>query len=94
MCVFPRGAHGVLQSSDIYSKSSEFYAWCMEVKHQAREQMTKREEKELFAEFAEDFNTSTLPHEKYYDLEKVNRTNRLSHSLKFTRARQHPDYAF
>ena len=59
----------MLHASDIYTKSSEFYAWCMDVKHQAREALSKREEKELFAEFAEDFNTSTLPHEKYYDLE-------------------------
>jgi hypothetical protein len=36
--------------------------------------MTKREEKELFAEFQEDYNTSTFPHEKYYDLEKWERS--------------------
>lgn len=33
----------------------------MEVKNISRDNMTKREEKELFAEFAEDYNTSTLP---------------------------------
>lgn len=33
----------------------------MEVKNIAREAMSKREEKELFSQFAEDYNTSTLP---------------------------------
>jgi hypothetical protein len=42
----------------------------MEVKNISREAMTKREEKELFSEFAEDYNTSTLKHVKYYDLDK------------------------
>lgn len=46
----------------------------MEVKHASRDNLTKREEKELFAEYAEDFNTSTLPHEKYYDLDKWERS--------------------
>lgn len=50
----------VLTSTDIYTKAPEFYAWCMEVKNQARETMSKREEKDLFSEFAEDYNTSTL----------------------------------
>lgn len=39
----------------------------------SREVMNKREEKDLFSEFAEDFNTSTLKHEKYYDLDKWER---------------------
>lgn len=62
-----------MTATDIYTKGPEFYAWSMEVKGISREQMTKREERELFSEFAEDYNTSTLPHEKYYDLEKWER---------------------
>mmetsp|Transcript_29008 Transcript_29008/g.89690 ORF Transcript_29008/g.89690 Transcript_29008/m.89690 type:complete len:150 (+) Transcript_29008:650-1099(+) len=31
---------------------------------------SRHEQLELFREFAEDFNTVTMPHEKYYDLEK------------------------
>ena len=46
----------------------------MDIKRTSRETMSKRDEKELFAEFAEDFNTSTLPHEKYYDLDKWERS--------------------
>ena len=69
------GAHGILQSSDVYSKAQEFHAWCIEVKHASRDSLSKREEKELFAEYAEDYNTSTLPHEKYYDLDKWEREN-------------------
>jgi hypothetical protein len=34
------------------------------------EGIQKWEEKEFFKEYAEDFNTSTLPHEKYYAMEK------------------------
>ena len=69
-----RGAHGTINSTDIYNKSAEFYTWCMEIKHTSRETMSKRDEKELFAEFAEDYNTSTFPHEKYYDLDKWERS--------------------
>mmetsp|Transcript_56140 Transcript_56140/g.177888 ORF Transcript_56140/g.177888 Transcript_56140/m.177888 type:complete len:160 (-) Transcript_56140:51-530(-) len=28
------------------------------------------EEKEMFSEFCEDYNTATLPHKKYYDMEQ------------------------
>lgn len=34
----------------------------------AYESLSKREEKDHFAEFMEDFNTCTLPAERYYDL--------------------------
>ena len=40
------------------------------MKKQSLESLAKWEEKELFKEYAEDYNTSTLPHEKYYDMEK------------------------
>lgn len=31
--------------------------------------ISQREEKEYFAEFMEDYNTATLPHKKYYNME-------------------------
>lgn len=63
------GARGFLRETDKYDKEGEFRAWLEEVKKQSLESLAKWEEKELFKEFAEDHNTSTLPHEKYYDLE-------------------------
>ena len=50
------------------SKVSEFQQWATEVKKVNIEALAKWEEKELFAEFMEDYNTGTLPHRKYYDL--------------------------
>jgi len=40
----------------------------MDVKKISPDMVGGREEKALFSEFVEDYNTSTLPHEKYYDL--------------------------
>lgn len=62
------GKYGVIRESDLASKISEFQQWATEVKKVNIEAMAKWEEKELFAEFMEDYNTGTLPHRKYYDL--------------------------
>ena len=62
------GKYGVIRESDLASKVSEFQQWATEVKKVNIEAMAKWEEKELFAEFVEDYNTGTLPHRKYYDL--------------------------
>ncbi len=43
------------------------------MKRQSPDSVGRREERELFAEFAEDHNTCTFPHEKYYDLERWQR---------------------
>ena len=45
----------------------EFNAWAREVKH-VEPPGAKGELEALFADFCEDFNTCTLPAEKYYDL--------------------------
>lgn len=34
------------------------------------ETISKKKEKEIFATFVEEYNTGTLPHDKYYDLTK------------------------
>ena len=34
------------------------------------ESVTKREEREYFKEYAEDYNTNTLPGEKFYNLDR------------------------
>lgn len=62
------GKFGVIREADADRKQSEFMAWALDVKKVDVEGLAKWEEKELFKEFVEDFNTGTLPHRKYYDL--------------------------
>ncbi len=45
-------------------------AWLIEVKNISRGNLNQREERELFKEFIEDYNTATFPDTKYYDLQK------------------------
>jgi hypothetical protein len=68
--MYEYGKFGVIRELDIHTKSSEFYAWMMEVKHISRETLGRKEEREYFLEFMEDYNTATLPDVKYYDLGK------------------------
>lgn len=63
------GKYGVIGEADRYDKQAEFGAWLAEVKRLNAESLARFEEKDLFKEFAEDYNTATLPHKKYYDLE-------------------------
>ena len=42
----------------------------------SRESLGRREERELFAEYMEDYNTATLPHERFYDAEAWARKER------------------
>ena len=67
------GARGFIRETDKYDKEAEFRAWLGEVKKRDMESLQKWEEKELFKEYAEDYNTATLPHEKFYNLEKWSR---------------------
>ena len=46
-------------------RAQEFEAWLREVKKIANFNGPKYELKNLFKEFAEDYNTVTLPHKKY-----------------------------
>jgi hypothetical protein len=52
--------------ADILGYSQEFRAWLIEERMMNRETMSKEQEKKQFAIFVEDYNTATLPHEKYY----------------------------
>ena len=63
------GSRGVVRESDFFRKRREFEAWLGEVKQMPGFSGSKREQLELFREYAEDFNTCTLPADKYYDLE-------------------------
>ena len=66
------GSHGLLRAEnphDAELRRSEFFAWCAEAKKvQSMESLAKWEEAELWKTYVEDFNTATLPSEKYYDL--------------------------
>eukprot|EP01069_Polyplicarium_translucidae_P012562 Polyplicarium_translucidae@DN5329_c0_g1_i1.p1 len=64
------GKYGIIQETDLWNRKPEFYLWLMEVKNRSSESLPLWEEKQLFKEFVEDFNTATFPHKKYYSLEK------------------------
>lgn len=63
------GKYGLLTDPDIYTKQAEFYLWLYEVKKMDAETVARGELKRLFDDFKEDYNTATLPHKKYYNLE-------------------------
>jgi hypothetical protein len=56
------GKHGFIRETDMASKQPEFMLWAMEVKGANVELLGRLEEKELFKEYMEDFNTGTLKH--------------------------------
>nr|KAJ3419559.1 hypothetical protein HK105_006803 [Polyrhizophydium stewartii] len=62
------GARGIITPADIFTKDAEFRAWMMEIKNISTDSIDMRTTKELFAEYMEDYNTATLPHEKFYDM--------------------------
>lgn len=64
------GSRGIINSTHFYSKSAEFYAWLADVKGISPDApVPKGELMAYFADYCEDFNTATLPHERFYDLE-------------------------
>ncbi len=67
------GKYGIIRESDMYDKRPEFTLWAMDEKKVDVEGLSQRRERELFSEYMEDFNTATLPHRKYYSLNKYER---------------------
>uniref|UniRef100_A0AAV1UKA5 Uncharacterized protein n=1 Tax=Peronospora matthiolae TaxID=2874970 RepID=A0AAV1UKA5_9STRA len=63
------GKYGILRESDFHCKSVSFHAWLRDVKKMGEFNGPKWEAMELFKEYMEDYNTCTMPHEKYYDIE-------------------------
>ncbi|KXS15144.1 hypothetical protein M427DRAFT_155560, partial [Gonapodya prolifera JEL478] len=63
------GARGIIRSSDIYTKDGEFRAWLIEVKNIDPGILKPSDYRTFFSEYMEDYNTCTLPHEKYYNLD-------------------------
>jgi len=49
------------------------------------------EAKNFFKEYMEDFNTVTLPHKKYYDIEKWEMKEALKKKKKMMKAFKHPE---
>ena len=55
------GAYGIIRDGDMYEKQAEFDLWCKEVKGKDLGSIAdRREEKELFSSFCEDYNTATM----------------------------------
>ncbi|WIA29267.1 hypothetical protein OEZ86_011775 [Tetradesmus obliquus] len=71
------GKYGYIRETDQNAKHDEFVLWAVEVKGANIELLGKTEEKELFREYMEDFNTGTLPHKKYYDLAAFERSEKI-----------------
>ncbi|KIK01928.1 hypothetical protein K443DRAFT_678066 [Laccaria amethystina LaAM-08-1] len=63
------GKYGIISESDIFTRTHEFYTWLVEERKINPETITKDQQKKEFSRFVEDFNTATLPHEKYYNME-------------------------
>merc|ERR1719461_716874 len=66
----PFGFYGVIMENDIYEKIPEFTAWLIEIKGLARDELGHKEEKKLWQQFCDDYNTCTMSHEKYYTIDK------------------------
>jgi len=64
------GKYGFLKASDYHKYQRSFTVWLEEVKGIMSFNGPKWELQNYFAEYAEDFNTATLPHIKYYDYDK------------------------
>ena len=63
------GKFGIIRETDFYAKRPEFMLWALEVKKVDVESLPRFEEKELFRSYMEDYNTATMIHRKYYNLE-------------------------
>ncbi len=65
------GKYGIVRESDFHKKQRSFQQWLADVKGIpiSSGNIPKGEMMEYFREYAEDFNTATLPHIKYYDFD-------------------------
>lgn len=67
------GKFGIIKEIDMWTKRPEFSAWLGEVKQVNMETLPAWEEKQMFKEYMEDYNTATFPSKKYYDLDLYHR---------------------
>lgn len=74
------GKYGIINESDMFEKTQEFRAWLVEERKINPETQSKESTRKEFAQFMEDYNTATLPHEKYYNMDAYERRmNALRH---------------
>ena len=64
------GKYGYITPNDIFKYQQEFTAWLIETKGISIDTLLPREQKNYWAKFCDDFNTGTMAHEKYYNLDK------------------------
>jgi hypothetical protein len=64
------GKYGLISIQEMNLKREEFILWLREVKNVNIEAISHVQEKKYFEDYAEDFNTSTLPSKKYYDIRR------------------------
>ncbi|KAJ7721494.1 hypothetical protein B0H16DRAFT_1602542 [Mycena metata] len=67
------GKYGIISEADLFTKGQEFHTWLVEERKINPETISKDQNKKEFARFMEDYNTATLPDEKYYNMESYNR---------------------
>ncbi|GLB37943.1 hypothetical protein LshimejAT787_0409940 [Lyophyllum shimeji] len=67
------GKYGIIAEADIFNKQAEFHAWLVEERKINPETISKDQNRKEFMRYVEDFNTATLPHEKYYHMEAYER---------------------
>merc|ERR1712217_74823 len=56
------------KQEDFFVKKPEFICWAVEVKQTNVDALGQMQMKDLFKDYVEDYNTATMPSEKYYDL--------------------------
>ncbi|TPX40224.1 hypothetical protein SeMB42_g06081 [Synchytrium endobioticum] len=86
------GLRGVITPQDRIRKDPEFRSWLMECKNISIEVLNPQATKDYFAEYAEDYNLGLLPHEKYYDLDAFEKSDRAQRLLLGDSA--HDEYDF
>merc|ERR1740130_1127238 len=64
------GKYGLIKLADLPQKQRSFEIWMEEVKKLGGFNGPKWEVQNYFKEYAEDYNTATMPHIKYYDYDK------------------------
>ncbi|KZP18354.1 hypothetical protein FIBSPDRAFT_863825 [Athelia psychrophila] len=67
------GKYGIITDADFYTKAQEFRTWLLEERKLNPESISKDQEKKEFSRYVEDYNTATLPDEKYYAMEAYER---------------------
>lgn len=76
------GKYGIIKELDMWTKRPEFSTWLAEVKKVNLETLTNREEKDMFKQYMEDYNTATFPSKKYYNIDIYHRRKTTKQRLK------------